>query len=281
MLQNQLKYSSKYPQSFTGKERDSETGFSYFGARYYDSDLMTGWLSVDPMADKYPSLSPYAYCALNPIKIVDPNGDTITVTNKNNVFLFSLDNGNAENIKYTAKELYDKGIQWSEPNADNYMPLIEINSNIEDIEGIDHFSWKDIENFALTDRLMIDYREGGSGDFKKDKTFLCTVDGIPYWTDIIGQIPFAINCYKNQLMKGKSHNQATEYTKSIGHLFSNGLPSIDLKPNNADNWMIQRVCNWAKKGFSVGSQKKCGRFVYNQIVRTSYKFNNLSQWKRQ
>ena len=51
--------------SFTGKERDSETGFSYFGARYYDSDLMTGWLSVDPMADKYPGLSPYAYCAWN------------------------------------------------------------------------------------------------------------------------------------------------------------------------------------------------------------------------
>ena len=32
---------SKYPQSFTGKKRDSETGFSYFGARYYDSDLTT------------------------------------------------------------------------------------------------------------------------------------------------------------------------------------------------------------------------------------------------
>ena len=38
--------------TFTGKERDSETGYSYFGARYYDSDLMTGWLSVDPLADK-------------------------------------------------------------------------------------------------------------------------------------------------------------------------------------------------------------------------------------
>ena len=69
--------------SFTGKERDSETGFSYFGARYYDSDLMTGWLSVDPMADKYPSLSPYAYCACNPIKLVDPDGrmiDSATVS---------------------------------------------------------------------------------------------------------------------------------------------------------------------------------------------------------
>ena len=37
-----------------GKEKDSETGFSYFGARYYDSDILTGWLSMDPMADKYP-----------------------------------------------------------------------------------------------------------------------------------------------------------------------------------------------------------------------------------
>ena len=60
----------------TGKERDSETGYSYFGARYYDSDLMTGWLSVDPMADKYPSLSPYAYCAWNPVKLVDPDGES-------------------------------------------------------------------------------------------------------------------------------------------------------------------------------------------------------------
>ena len=29
----------------------AETGFSYFGARYYDSDILTGWLSVDPLAD--------------------------------------------------------------------------------------------------------------------------------------------------------------------------------------------------------------------------------------
>ena len=65
--------------TFTGKERDSETGLSYFGARYYDSDILTGWLSVDPLADKYPSLSPYNYCALNPIKVIDPNGDSCAI----------------------------------------------------------------------------------------------------------------------------------------------------------------------------------------------------------
>ena len=58
----------------TGKERDEETGYGYFGARYMDHELMTMWLSVDPMADKYPNMSPYAYCAWNPVKMVDPNG---------------------------------------------------------------------------------------------------------------------------------------------------------------------------------------------------------------
>ncbi len=66
-----------YPFSCTGKERDEETGYGYFGARYMDHELMTMWLSVDPMADKYPSISPYAYCVWNPVKLVDPDGEKV------------------------------------------------------------------------------------------------------------------------------------------------------------------------------------------------------------
>ena len=62
--------------TFSAKEKDSETGLSYFGSRYYSSDLSI-WLSVDPQASKYPSLSPYVYCANNPVKLVDPNGEEI------------------------------------------------------------------------------------------------------------------------------------------------------------------------------------------------------------
>lgn len=59
--------------AFSAKERDVETGLSYFGARYYSSELSI-WLSVDPMSDKYPSTSPFAYCRDNPVILYDPNG---------------------------------------------------------------------------------------------------------------------------------------------------------------------------------------------------------------
>lgn len=63
-----------YPSYSNGKEKDHESGFHYYGARYYWSEVLTGWLSVDPMVDKYPSISPYAFCAWNPVKLVDPDG---------------------------------------------------------------------------------------------------------------------------------------------------------------------------------------------------------------
>ena len=68
--------------TFTGKERDEETGYGYFGARYMDFDLLTSFLSVDRYADKYPFISPYAYCAWNPIKLIDPTGDTCRFASK-------------------------------------------------------------------------------------------------------------------------------------------------------------------------------------------------------
>ncbi|HCM29633.1 MAG TPA: hypothetical protein DHW83_02270, partial [Bacteroidales bacterium] len=49
--QRNIKFDSRY--KFTAKELDNETSYTYFGARYYDSEL-SGWLSVDPMSDKYP-----------------------------------------------------------------------------------------------------------------------------------------------------------------------------------------------------------------------------------
>ena len=86
---------------FAGKENDLETGLSYFGARYYDADLTTGWLSVDPMADKYPSMSPYNYCAGNPVKLVDPDGRDVyrLDTKTGSLVLHKKDNAKIDRIE--------------------------------------------------------------------------------------------------------------------------------------------------------------------------------------
>ena len=54
--------SNNSPYKFNGKELDEETGWYYYGARYYDPRISV-WLSVDPLAEKYPTLSPYIYTA--------------------------------------------------------------------------------------------------------------------------------------------------------------------------------------------------------------------------
>ena len=58
---------------FNAKELDNETGLYYYGARYLDP-MGAMWLSVDPMWEEYAGMSPYNYCAGNPVMMVDPDG---------------------------------------------------------------------------------------------------------------------------------------------------------------------------------------------------------------
>ena len=42
---------------------------------------MTGWLSVDPLADDFLYISPYNYCNWNPVKLKDPDGNIPLLAN--------------------------------------------------------------------------------------------------------------------------------------------------------------------------------------------------------
>jgi RHS repeat-associated protein len=56
---------------FNAKELDEESGMYYYEARYYNPPT---FISRDPLFEKYPFMSPYAYCANNPVKLIDPTG---------------------------------------------------------------------------------------------------------------------------------------------------------------------------------------------------------------
>lgn len=112
---------------FNGKEKDYESGFHYYGTRYYWSEVLTGWLSVDPMMDKYPGISPYNYCMWNPVNLVDPEGmDTI--------FSFALNSNDKEQNRKNKSIL-----QWMRNLGDNpNLFLISMHGNPSTMEYVNN-----------------------------------------------------------------------------------------------------------------------------------------------
>ena len=70
------------PYKYNGKELDTKKGLNWYdyGARMYDAALGR-WHVVDPLAEKYSSVSPYNYCMNNPVNAIDSNGEKIVFVN--------------------------------------------------------------------------------------------------------------------------------------------------------------------------------------------------------
>ena len=107
--------------TFSAKERDSETSYSYFGSRYYSSDLSI-WLSVDPMAAKYPHQSNYVYCSNNPIMVVDPNGED-EYFNEFGMYL-GTDNSKTNNVRMIKQDDWNLFMNIDDNNNENIDPSV-------------------------------------------------------------------------------------------------------------------------------------------------------------
>ena len=136
LIANQMSnwYDERY--KFTGKERDYESGYDAFGARYLSS-VFGHWLSVDPLVDKYLWISPYAYAAWNPIKFVDPDGEE--VINKMNPFsdktLYDAGNNIVDKGNHiffvshgSSTSMYPYG--GGDMNAESFVDYLSMNSDV-------------------------------------------------------------------------------------------------------------------------------------------------------
>ena len=88
--------SGNNPYLYNGKEIDRMNGLNEndYGGRWYDA-AVGEWPTMDPLAEKYYSISPYTYCAGNPVKFIDPNGQSIWINSNEG-------NGNRHMIRYEA-----------------------------------------------------------------------------------------------------------------------------------------------------------------------------------
>lgn len=234
-----------FPSSISnGKEKDHESGFHYYGARYYWSELLTGWLSVDPMMDKYPNVSPYAYCVWNPIHLIDPDGMDTTVG-------INLETGN---VDYNA-------------NPDSYN-----GSTVEIYNGN-----QQVCAFKLSGEISLSFHEKAT-----DVTFSDYNDASQVYSILIGNNPASVessvewNYYRQ---KDESGGLVTSQKPDVIN-----LTGLDAKYNkkNTSSWrhFHPKLSGYAWYVPSVMDQKYAvdvmgGIPCYLDFNGQSYRFDNI------
>lgn len=94
--------SSLQPYKYNGKELDRMHGLDLYdyGARHYDA-IVPMFTQVDPLCEKYYSISPYAYCNNNPVNAIDPNGMDWLQARGDSVFWYGGELNDMSELKYT------------------------------------------------------------------------------------------------------------------------------------------------------------------------------------
>ena len=142
------------PYRFTGKELDRVNGLNMynFGARWYDVAGVPMWTSVDPLAEKYYHISPYAYCGGDPVNYVDPTGKypVIHITNQKTGFYAAqrvLGYSYSDNTQYTLVPLYRVVVTDTEHN--DFRMEFSVTRDAFAVTGIDDGGDLVMENLAF------------------------------------------------------------------------------------------------------------------------------------
>ena len=131
---------------YNGKENQEFFGLPYldYGARLYDPHICR-WLAPDPLAEKYPNINPYVFCANNPIRYIDLDGRLLGDPIKN------------PEIRRN--------------QASNLFGLVRRNSDdsVRPHQGFDYYAPEGTDVLAVQDGLVVNVNDN-NGDYGKSVT---------------------------------------------------------------------------------------------------------------
>jgi len=182
-LENRSYQSDNIEYKFTGKQRDAETGYDYFGARYYDARIGR-WGGVEPLLEKYISYSPYQYGLLNPIKMADAGGLLPRITTKGDLTIvdykfYYVKQENDDKFGLSEEQISDLDDIESSMESWSVKGKFEVNVEFIPVEGKNFEQMRNIynkeyDNYVLTPTGDVKLDEPGIGvelaDIKKGET---------------------------------------------------------------------------------------------------------------
>ncbi|MDD3211173.1 MULTISPECIES: RHS repeat domain-containing protein [Bacteroides] len=125
---------SHQPYKYNGKELDIERGLNLYdySARLMDPALGR-FSTVDPMCEKHPEISPYVYCAGNPVNLIDPDGRDWYRHDKSGATFWQ--EGNANSLSYNDQTYRNIGETYS-----SYKDGIRIDYNQNEVTKVSDVS---------------------------------------------------------------------------------------------------------------------------------------------
>ena len=222
--------------------------YQHFGARAYDP-VSCIFMQVDPMAEKYYGMTPYGYCAGNPIGVCDPQGDTLKFLDGSSIeaminalpananYNFSLENGKIKSFS-SSSNLADLLLN----------DLSEIVSSEQMVEVCTNVSFTTFDSRVWTfDNAPYDYDD--TNDLLNSGTNIKPL-GLHIQGNT-GQSLFPVNGAKRSPdsnihivinAKGQLNHRSVGFVHELGHvvLFLRGLPYKHGDPG-VDSFIYNRA----------------------------------------
>ena len=219
------------------------------------------------MSGKYPSLSPYVHCANNPMKLVDPNGEEIVISESVD------DQGNkVVNIKFTATLVNKSSKEISKEDMEIYRNGI--------INGIkDTYSGKLEDGTCLNVDVDIDILD--KGELQNPFTTRHTINIVDRFENIDhageAEIGGGTMWIRLDVCKGNFPGNPLGRTASheFGHLLGLDHEDVDFPESN--------IMNPYTNGRNISSaqvKESCKMYYKGQLNNNIYGIQRREEWRR-
>jgi len=175
------------------------------------------WISVDPLAAKYPSVSPYVYTLNNPLKYIDPDGEKVEYAAGNATkasILAGTYNPRANNSKLDKnfKSTMDKSVK-------EIISTSAGNKLLGGLENAKDASGNDVMTFIV---------ENNAGE-----TFHATIDATTHIVSIDPSVHH--NVLLKDLSTGKTQTEPASTTRILSHELGHATGTKDDGPGKMNN----------------------------------------------
>jgi RHS repeat-associated protein len=255
-----------YKYKFNGKElQDDDIGGSKlnmydYGARNYDPALGR-WMNVDPLAEKFPSCSPYSFSFNNPIVFVDPDGRAPLPYNDDIITKVSNKKGDAHyvqrevSMRMTLTVVNSNGADLSKTMFNKSAGSVQLSSLTgvaqKDFRGNDVYASDNLKNVSVDYKVVSSLKDVGKNDH-----VMMLVNDIPKTAKGVDPVGLAteggrVSAVEIGTIKNSTFNQAAQH--EIEHNLG-----LDHKNGGLMNPSII-------SGSTSTSPAERGNILYNQV----------------